>query len=312
MQLKASQHKSHKEKGKTKMSEQEATVPASQNGAAQNGTTEIKSAKNAMNADGTGVYMKVPYGTINAATKFNVRSTYPEKDVTDMIAAISKDGLSTPLEVRSCPDGTSFDLTNGFTRYLALGKLIEAGKWTGPIPILVKDYENEGFALLGNFAENTMRKSLRTYDQAKRCAELEATYKISRKRIAASAGVTDKHIGLMVRCFTKLHPTILAAWQNPEAQAEIPLPTLASWSSLPDDEQLAKYAAYLGPEEGAESDEEDGASADENTAPTAPNKKKIRAMLDSLIEKAKESGDETTKAQCKALKWVLGDIRRLQ
>lgn len=273
-------------------------------------------------AENTGTKLDIEYSKLVRPKDFNVRSVITAKAVSDLKVGIVADGLSTPLEVRpelkkDKPTGR-YLITKGYTRHEALGELIKEGKWEGPIPCLVKGYLHEGFALLGNLAENKQRTNVRLYDEAKRYAVLEKDHAISRKAMAASVGVTDKQIGLLIRCYNNLHPTILECWANPEAQAELSLPLLQQWVPLPQDEQLARFMVHAdGTEESEDGEGEDGAegsgegTARETVAAKAPNKRVVQAKLDALLESAKDSGeDATVKAQIGTLKWVLGLRKR--
>ncbi len=141
--------------------------------------------------------------------------------------------------------------------------------------------------------------------------------------MAKRTGFTAQYVGSLIRCWTKLHPKILALWSEPKAQAEIPLNVLVIWSQASHEDQLKKLEDYLAPideDDDVEGDDagggSSGSSADDDF--DGPSKPKMRAkgelknMIETLEENQKENPTERRGAYIRALRWALGLTKNLR
>jgi len=95
----------------------------------------------------------------------NVRSTLT--DIDQLAHDISEVGLLQPITVEASADRPGkYKITAGFRRHAAIGQLIAAKKWAGPIECHVRTWDSESHRLLAMLIENLSRVDLNPVDEA--------------------------------------------------------------------------------------------------------------------------------------------------
>ena len=290
--------------------------------------------------------LTIPFSAIEQDLGFNSRTIYNNMD--ELSESIKIDGLITPLTVMK--NGDTYKLIAGYRRYRALE--INKTKAEAQIKVNVVTYESDKDIYLANLLENTARDEMHPLDLGRRFAELEAgTYrpilapladgeevtvgqKISRKELSKRTGVTEGHVGNLIRVHQKLSDTIKKSWKKSEIPfnktlkwvgkefktEEDQLEAFGEWKQAQEDEKTngkpkrRPNGAAAAEAEAAESEDSDDGGAD--AAPQGVSKSEIKSQLASLDEKIKEGtlkGDELliAKTKQKTLKWVLGILVRL-
>jgi ParB/RepB/Spo0J family partition protein len=267
----------------------------------------------------------IPFNTIEVDEEFNCRTKYV--DIDELAESIKNQGLITPLTVTK-NGGEGYKLISGFRRWNAL-KMLHTG--SKPVQVSVRAYENNQEMYLANLVENTARDTVHPADLARRLADLESgaylgdtaegepkNEGIKRKVIAEHTSLSVSHINNLVRAHTKLCEPAKKVW----VKKDVPMSKVFAWAKLEEEEQLEALRVW---EEEQANDAADkasgkkkkkkGAAADDADG-GAVSKKEIREYLADFQERAKDtsySKEEKLEMKWKiqALRWVLGEIKRL-
>ena len=261
----------------------------------------------------------IPYDQIIADEDFNVRKNY--EDIEELAESINGIGLEEPLVVR--PTKKGYSLNAGFRRYKAIGLLLAREKPSQHtlslknkgVECRVKEYESEALAMISNLAENTGKRSLRTYDLAKRFHDLEEVHGMKRKKIAEFCSVTQAYISQLVGCYKDLAPEVLEAWSGSEQVAhEIPIDKLKEWKKEDQETQAKLLADYLG--DGSGIDDPDAPEEEKENSKKGgklPTKSDIKGEIEKLEAlKSEKNITELQSGMLKALKWVTGKLKALK
>lgn len=266
----------------------------------------------------------IPFNLIEVDEEFNCRTKYV--DIDELAESIKKQGLITPLTVTK-NGGDTYKLVSGFRRWNAL-KMLHTG--SKPVQVSIRAYENTQELYLANLVENTARDAVHPADLARRLADLESgaylgeaeegapkNEGIKRKIIAEHTSLSVSHINNLVRAHTKLCEPAKKVW----VKKDVPMSKIFMWARLEEEEQLEALRVW---EEEQANDAADKASgkkkkkkvAAEDTDGGAVSKKVIREYLADFQERAKDtsySKEEKleNKWKIQALRWVLGEIKRL-
>lgn len=302
-----------------------------------------KDANGAPQAHATPV-ITVKFSELIADRKFNLRKVYP--DPSELASSIKSQGQLNPLVVRATKDG-KYSIVAGFCRYDAIGTFKDADF---PVLVHIKEYEREDLAMLDNLAEGN-RKDATNFEIAHTLKFLEDKFGTSRAHLAKSIGRTQSEVSQLITCLTDLTPAVRKAWEEsiqPDAttdsvakaagvtpseherkmtavtnrrSGEIPLSRLAKWKSLEGTDAQKKYLeAYLDKDRAVEKKESKagaepsgGGTSNEDDDYLPPGKKEIREAVATLKERKEKDGklSEADEGRHKALRWVLGDIRRM-
>jgi len=152
----------------------------------------------------------VPFAKLRPGSA-NVRQAGRDDDIEQLVASIRAKGLLQPLVVRE-RDGV-YEVTAGNRRLAAIGRLIEAGEWDGPIPVIVRE-ESDDEARDTSLVENVARLPMHQVDQYEAFAGLDLTT----PEIAARYGVTEAVVRQRL-ALGRLHPSIRKAWRERQIDA---------------------------------------------------------------------------------------------
>ena len=276
--------------------------------------------------------MAIPFNLIEATEGFNCRTKYA--DIEELAESIKLQGLITPLTVTK-NGGDTYKLVSGYRRLNAL-KLLHTG--TKPIQVSVHHYENIQDLYLGNLVENTARDQVHPADLARRLADLESgaylgepkedengvvekVEGIKRKMIAERTSMSVSHINNLVRSHNTLCEPAKKAW----IKKNVPMSKIFQWAKLEEEDQLVALAEWEDEQAEAAADKASGKKKKKKAAAEAEggssvSKKEIREYLADFQEKSKdpEFSKEASKEEklelkwkIQALRWVLGEIKRL-
>lgn len=290
----------------------------------------------------------VPFNTLEIDEEFNCRTDY--EDIEELAASIKAQGLITPLTVTTNGGGADGPkkVVSGFRRYHAM-KMLRFGNT--PIPVVVRTFNTDVELHLANLVENTARKDVHPADLARRLSELASgTYTrvispgdeittdtdiaadgtktkkkkkhegIDRKIIATQTGIVISHVNNLIRVHEKLAPAATKFWRKHDVPMMIifriavltedeQLEVLHTWKENRDAEKTSgkKKKKEKGGGASNASDEDDGSSV-------APPRSEVREKLQALQEKlesAKGTDAHLIKGHVQALRWALGEIKRL-
>lgn len=290
--------------------------------------------------------LTIPFSAIEPDLGFNSRTIYLNLD--ELADSIKAQGLITPLTVMK--SGDSYKLIAGYRRYRAL-ELLKT-KPDAQIKVNIEGYEADKDVYIANLVENTARDEMHPLDLGRRLSELEAgTYrpiltpladgaeetvgqKTSRKELAKHTGITESHVGNLIRVHQKLPDAIKKAWKKNEIPfnkalkwvgkeyktEEDQLEAFGEWKTAQEEEKAngrpkrRPNGSAAAESEAAESEDSDEGGGD--SAPQGVSKSEIKSQLAGLDEKIKEGtlkGDDLliAKTKQKTLKWVLGILVRL-
>lgn len=246
-------------------------------------------------------------------------------EVKDLADLIKKSKMLTPPTVSLRKDGTKF-LVAGFRR-------VEAVKSLGwkMIPVMAK-VMTPSEEIQWNLIENTARKNLTTYEQARGCLRMAESMKaegISPSKggrgvegyagpISSSLKISRTAVNLYLRLFAKLHPVIINAWEGGDSWCS--LNRLDKIASEKADAQLKLYKAKdVEPDTGDEDAPAAGGGGGTRTAP-ADRPKMVRMLVAEFAllmaeEVANEAEDPEKLLQVKgvkdALAWAMGKKKTL-
>ena len=256
----------------------------------------------------------LPLAQILVRKKFNHRDANVK--IQELAASIAVEGLRSPIHVWE--DGGKYYILDGHRRHLALTSL----QWPHLVRCEVIPVSGFGDAKLDSLASNVDKEAVSTYDLARAFTHLDQDEGITRQQIALRTGTSDKHIGTYVRCYTKLHPKIIAIWSNPNSLSPIPMGTLILWSQAPHEKQLQKLEDYLSVEDDGEDMPGDGAGSgggskggdedEDSEAAAAPGKRAIKAKLADFKELQENDPNDRRGAMIRTLRWILGEVRTLR
>lgn len=281
-----------------------------------NVSTDVSKANG--NGEKKPIVIEIPVDQIIADEAFNVRKNY--EDIEELAESIDSIGLEEPLVVRQTKKG--YSLNSGFRRFKAIQFLMKREKPSEHtvriknVGVLcrVKEYESEALAMISNLAENTGKRSLKTYDLANRFHELEETHGMKRKKIAEFCGVTQGYISQLVNLYKNLAPEVLDAWKGTDLAHEIPIAKLLEIKKEEPEVQAKLINDYMGGNEGVEDEEaDDDEKENSKKGGKLPTKTEIKVELEKL-ETAKKEGQitELQAGMMKALKWVSGKLKTLK
>lgn len=120
----------------------------------------------------------------------NVRSELT--DIDDLAASIATSGLLQPLVVEHV--GDQYVITAGFRRHAAIGKLIKQKKWTGEVPVMVRQWASPADRELAMLFENLARVDINVVDEAKGVQRLALAHGLSAKEIATKLNRSVAHV----------------------------------------------------------------------------------------------------------------------
>lgn len=131
----------------------------------------------------------VPYNKI-VAPDDNVRQSLTGID--ELAASILQVGLLQPLTVEA--EGGKYVITSGFRRHAAIGQLIKAKQWTGPVDVHVRAWDDESQRLVAMLIENLQRVDLDPVDEAFGIQRLAVEHGIDAKDIATRLNRSVAHV----------------------------------------------------------------------------------------------------------------------
>ncbi len=136
-----------------------------------------KPALSSTSADATGTFAYVPYTDL-VQDPHNVRLTIDQAGVDDLAESIAEFGLMQPLVVKPAEDGKKWFIVAGNRRYMAVGKLVKAKRWSGLVPAVQRVSIEESAKVLLQLMENLRRVDLAPLDVAAALSQLVATHKM--------------------------------------------------------------------------------------------------------------------------------------
>lgn len=176
---------------------------------------------------------EIPFAELKPSA-VNVRRTDPEAGVDEMVALIRAKGLLQPLIVRTAKGG-GYEVTAGGRRLAAIGRLIEAGEWQGPVPCYIRE-ESDAEARDTSLVENVGRLPMHPVDQFEAFAGLD----MPAADIAARYGISEQSVQERL-ALGRLHEDVRAAWRAGELDAG----TAQAFTLSPDQKRQGKVLAEL-------------------------------------------------------------------
>ena len=138
----------------------------------------------------TGAHVLVDYKKLRDPAD-NVRTTLT--DIDQLAASIVEVGLLQELTVEEMEDGT-FTITSGFRRHAAIGKLIAAKQWSGPVPCSVRAWADAATRRIAMLIENLQRVDLDPVDEAFGIQTLVIEHGITAKQVAQRLNRSESHV----------------------------------------------------------------------------------------------------------------------
>ena len=169
----------------------------------------------------------IPLAAIHVVKGLNVREVADD----GMVDLIRRFGPLEPLLVRDAGNG-EYDLVAGHRRFVAIQKLN-----IDPVPCAVLDPATD--VEFANFVENSGRKDVRYYEQAKRFSEWRRERGMSCQEIAEVSGLNFKTVQQRIMMFERLVPELLEVWRTNESPGLIC--ELRDIAALPRERQVAEY-----------------------------------------------------------------------
>ena len=184
--------------------------------------------------------------------EWNSRTLVDTKKLDSLAASIKQDGQRQPIEVEELPDG-GFLLVFG-SRRLAAVRL--AG--LPAVKAIVKPQTSRTARILSNALENVQREDLSTYEKARLLSQLREE-KLSGKEMQAATGWSQSYISNLINAYNRLHPTVLADWQNnndldEEKRGPAVVSYLVELGKMPKEDQPAAWEAHKSSFDAAMSD----------------------------------------------------------
>lgn len=138
--------------------------------------------------------------------RYQPRTDFDEKSITELSQTISEHGLLQPMVVRSYQDG-KYEIIAGERRFRALKKL----NWT-KVPVIVKDLSDEETASMA-LIENVQRENLNPVEEARAYRKVLDTEKITQIELANRISKSQSYVANKLRLLS-LDDKVLEALAN--------------------------------------------------------------------------------------------------
>lgn len=138
--------------------------------------------------------------------RYQPRTEFDEKSITELSQTISEHGLLQPMVVRSYQDG-KYEIIAGERRFRALKKL----NWT-KVPVIVKDLSDEETASMA-LIENVQRENLNPVEEARAYRKVLDTEKITQIELANRISKSQSYVANKLRLLS-LDDKVLEALAN--------------------------------------------------------------------------------------------------
>ena len=151
-------------------------------------------------------YTLIEYDSLVPAED-NVRGVIDDTD--DLAESIFQNNLQQPLRVVSLGDGT-FKIIAGHRRHHALGMLILAKQWTGPIPCMVTAEISDSDRVAAMIVENLQRSDLNPIEEGNAFQRLVKDFGYTQAELALKVGRSPSYVSDRISLL-KLPDTLIDA-----------------------------------------------------------------------------------------------------
>ncbi|MQS45110.1 ParB/RepB/Spo0J family partition protein [Lactobacillus salsicarnum] len=138
--------------------------------------------------------------------RYQPRTEFDERSITELSQTISEHGLLQPMVVRSFQDG-KYEIIAGERRYRALKKL----NWT-KVPVIVKELDDEETASMA-LIENVQREDLNPIEEARAYRKVLDSEKITQLELASRISKSQSYVANKLRLLS-LDKKVIEALAN--------------------------------------------------------------------------------------------------
>jgi ParB family chromosome partitioning protein len=227
--------------------------------------------------------------------RYQPRTDFDEKSITELSQTISEHGLLQPMVVRSYQDG-QYEIIAGERRFRALKKL----NWK-KVPVIVKELDDEETASMA-LIENVQRQNLNPVEEARAYRKVLDSEKITQLELANRLSKSQSYVANKLRLLS-LSDKVLEALANEKISTRHGRELLRLTDQADQDAVLEKVLgdnlnvkdtkdmvdSYVGtPDE--EADDADGTdSSKDNKKDAKPKKKSGEFDVNSAVEEFKQN-----------------------